>query len=164
MRGCLWKGGRAGMVKPQTSSGAFDPAMAPRADPLSNRKREAEWKASWCRRRLQSLRKLSSAASQGRQFPGPLRAGMWCEARRIGRPLHSEVRPSQLHPVNDGIRHDSNICHQATCEAPDKGAFWSIAVCGNNGFMKNENNIVNPSMGKSVLNGDNELPAVKPVE
>jgi len=30
--------------------------------------------------------------------------------------------------------------------------------------MKNENNIVNPSMGKSVLNGDNELPAVKPVE
>lgn len=31
----------------------------------------------------------------------------------------------------------------ATYKVPDVGAFWSITVYGNDGFMKHENNIIN---------------------
>jgi hypothetical protein len=49
--------------------------------------------------------------------------------------------------------HDPNICHEATYEVSDNGAFWSITVYGNDGFMKSDKNIVNSSNVK--LNRDN---------
>ncbi len=48
--------------------------------------------------------------------------------------------------------HDWRVCHRATYEVPENGAFWSITVYGDDGFMKSENNIVNSSTVK--LNGD----------
>jgi hypothetical protein len=48
--------------------------------------------------------------------------------------------------------HDHRICHQATYQVPDNGAFWSITVYGNDGFMKSDHNIVNSSNVK--LNPD----------
>jgi hypothetical protein len=48
--------------------------------------------------------------------------------------------------------HDYRVCHQATYQVPENGAFWSITVYGNDGFMKNDNNIVNSSNVK--LNAD----------
>lgn len=48
--------------------------------------------------------------------------------------------------------HDYRICHQATYQVPENGAFWSITVYGTDGFMKSDNNIVNSSNVK--LNGD----------
>jgi len=48
--------------------------------------------------------------------------------------------------------HDYRICHQATYQVPENGAFWSITVYGNYGFMKSDNNIVNSSNVK--LNAD----------
>jgi hypothetical protein len=48
--------------------------------------------------------------------------------------------------------HDYRVCHQATYLVPENGAFWSITVYGNDGFMKSDNNIVNSSNVK--LNAD----------
>ena len=48
--------------------------------------------------------------------------------------------------------HDYRVCHQATYQVPENGAFWSITVYGNDGFMKSDNNIVNSSNVK--LNAD----------
>ena len=48
--------------------------------------------------------------------------------------------------------HDHRVCHQATYQVPENGAFWSITVYGNDGFMKSDNNIVNSSTVK--LNAD----------
>ena len=48
--------------------------------------------------------------------------------------------------------HDYRVCHQATYQVPENGAFWSITVYGNDGFMKSDNNIVNSSNMK--LNAD----------
>lgn len=47
---------------------------------------------------------------------------------------------------------DHNVCHAATYQVPENGAFWSITVYGNDGFMKSDNNIVNSSNVK--LNAD----------
>ena len=41
--------------------------------------------------------------------------------------------------------HDPKVCYKATYRVPENGAFWSITVYGNDGFMKNDNNIVNSS-------------------
>ena len=48
--------------------------------------------------------------------------------------------------------HDYRVCHQATYQVPENEAFWSITLYGNDGFMKSDNNIVNPSNVK--LNAD----------
>jgi hypothetical protein len=48
--------------------------------------------------------------------------------------------------------HDYRVCHQATYQVPENGAFWSITVYGNDAFMKSDNNIVNSSNVK--LNAD----------
>jgi hypothetical protein len=48
--------------------------------------------------------------------------------------------------------HDPKVCQKAIYEVPENNAFWSITVYGNDGFMKNETNIVNPSNVK--LNAD----------
>lgn len=48
--------------------------------------------------------------------------------------------------------HDWQVCHRATYQVPENGAFWSITVYGDDGFMKSENNIVNSSTVK--LNDD----------
>ena len=48
--------------------------------------------------------------------------------------------------------HDPEICHKATYQVPENGAFWSITVYGNDGFMKSDNNIVNSS--NATLNAD----------
>lgn len=48
--------------------------------------------------------------------------------------------------------HDPAICHKATYQVPENGAFWSITVYGNDGFMKSDNNIVNAS--NATLNAD----------
>jgi len=48
--------------------------------------------------------------------------------------------------------HDPAICHKATYQVPENGAFWSITVYGNDGFMKSDNNIVNSS--NATLNAD----------
>ena len=42
--------------------------------------------------------------------------------------------------------------YQATYQVPENKAFWSITVYGSDGYMKNENNIVNSSNVK--LNAD----------
>jgi hypothetical protein len=63
-----------------------------------------------------------------------------------------------LFPENDATYlnydggHDSNVCHEATYEVPENGAFWSITVYGSDGFMKSDDNIVNSSNVK--LNAD----------
>ena len=41
--------------------------------------------------------------------------------------------------------HDPDVCHTATYDVPDNDAFWSITVYGADGYMKNDNNIVNSS-------------------
>ena len=48
--------------------------------------------------------------------------------------------------------HDPAVCHKAIYPIPDNRAFWSVTVYGNDGYMKNENSIVNSSNAK--LNGD----------
>jgi hypothetical protein len=48
--------------------------------------------------------------------------------------------------------HDYRVCHTATYQVPENGAFWSITVYGNDGYMKSDNNIVNSSNVK--LNAD----------
>jgi len=48
--------------------------------------------------------------------------------------------------------HDYRVCHQATYQVPENGAFWSITVYGSDGFMKSDQNIVNSSNVK--LNAD----------
>ena len=48
--------------------------------------------------------------------------------------------------------HDPEICHKATYQVPENGAFWSITVYGNDGYMKSDNNIVNSS--NATLNAD----------
>jgi hypothetical protein len=48
--------------------------------------------------------------------------------------------------------HDPAVCHKAIYPIPDNKAFWSVTVYGNDGYMKNENSIVNSSNAK--LNGD----------
>jgi hypothetical protein len=54
--------------------------------------------------------------------------------------------------LNYSGAHDYRVCHQATYQVPENGAFWSITVYGNDGFMKSDNNIVNSSNVK--LNAD----------
>jgi hypothetical protein len=49
--------------------------------------------------------------------------------------------------------HDHRVCHQATYQVPENGAFWSITVYGNDGFMKSDNNIVNSSNVKLSADG-----------
>lgn len=48
--------------------------------------------------------------------------------------------------------HDIGACYKATYPVPQNKAFWSITVYGNDGYMKDENNIVNSSNVK--LNDD----------
>jgi hypothetical protein len=47
---------------------------------------------------------------------------------------------------------DPNVGYKATYQVPENNAFWSITLYGNDGYMKNENNIVNSSNVK--LNDD----------
>jgi hypothetical protein len=54
--------------------------------------------------------------------------------------------------LNYSGNHDPQIAHKATYEVPDNNAFWSITVYGGDGFMKNENCIVNSS--NVTLNDD----------
>lgn len=54
--------------------------------------------------------------------------------------------------LNYSGNHASDIAHKATYQVPENNAFWSITVYGNDGFMKNENCIVNSSNVK--LNED----------
>ncbi len=49
--------------------------------------------------------------------------------------------------------HDHQVCHQSTYQVPENGAFWSITVYGNDGFMKSDNNIVNSSNVKLSADG-----------
>ncbi len=51
--------------------------------------------------------------------------------------------------------HDYKVCHKATYTVPENEAFWSITVYGADGFIKSENNIVNPSNVK--LNADGKF-------
>lgn len=54
--------------------------------------------------------------------------------------------------INYNGGHDHRVCHKATYRVPENDAFWSITVYGADGFMKNDNNIVNSSNVK--LNAD----------
>lgn len=54
--------------------------------------------------------------------------------------------------LNYSGHHDPNVAHKATYTVPDNDAFWSITVYGGDGFMKNENCIVNSS--NVALNDD----------
>ena len=47
--------------------------------------------------------------------------------------------------LNYSGRHDPGVAHKATYRVPENDAFWSITVYGDDGFMKNENCIVNSS-------------------
>jgi hypothetical protein len=49
--------------------------------------------------------------------------------------------------------HDYRVCHRATYQVPENGAFWSITVYGSDGFMKSDNNIVNSSNVKLSADG-----------
>lgn len=49
--------------------------------------------------------------------------------------------------------HDPKVCHQATYQVPENNAFWSITVYGDDGYMKNENSIVNSSNVKLNTDG-----------
>lgn len=63
-----------------------------------------------------------------------------------------------LFPEQDAIYlnyaggHDNQQCYQATYQVPDNKAFWSITVYGNDGYMKNDNVVINSSNVK--LNAD----------
>jgi hypothetical protein len=35
------------------------------------------------------------------------------------------------------------VCHKATYSVPENQAFWSITVYGNDGYIKNENAVIN---------------------
>jgi hypothetical protein len=54
-----------------------------------------------------------------------------------------------LNPDKDAVYlsyaggHDPEICHTATYAVPENGAFWSITVYGDDGYMKSDNNILN---------------------
>lgn len=39
--------------------------------------------------------------------------------------------------------HDYRVCHKATYSVPENQAFWSITVYGNDGYIKNENAVIN---------------------
>jgi len=54
--------------------------------------------------------------------------------------------------LNYSGNHEYRVCHTATYQVPENGAFWSITVYGNDGYMKSDNNIVNSSNVK--LNAD----------
>ena len=47
--------------------------------------------------------------------------------------------------LNYNGNHDSRHGFKATYQVPENKAFWSITVYGKDGFMKNDNNIVNSS-------------------
>jgi hypothetical protein len=54
-----------------------------------------------------------------------------------------------LNPDKDAVYlsyaggHDPEVCHSATYAVPENGAFWSITVYGDDGYMKSDNNILN---------------------
>ncbi len=54
--------------------------------------------------------------------------------------------------LNYSGNHDPDVCYQATYQVPENNAFWSITVYGDDGFMKNENCILNSS--NVTLNDD----------
>jgi hypothetical protein len=51
---------------------------------------------------------------------------------------------------NGGLPAD--VCHCATYQVPENGAFWSITVYGADGYLKSENSIINPT--NVEMNGD----------
>lgn len=55
--------------------------------------------------------------------------------------------------LNYSGSHDPDVCHQATYQVPENGAFWSITVYGDDGFMKSDNNIVNSSNVRLNVDG-----------
>jgi hypothetical protein len=59
--------------------------------------------------------------------------------------------------LNYSGNHDIKVAHKATYQVPDNKAFWSITIYGNDGFMKNENCILNSSNVK--LNDDGTFTA-----
>ena len=48
---------------------------------------------------------------------------------------------------------DAARCYKATYGVPENGAFWSITVYGNDGYMKSDSNIVNSSTVKLDADG-----------
>lgn len=52
---------------------------------------------------------------------------------------------------------DPNICHTASYAVPENGAFWSITVYGDDGYMKRDNNILNST--NATLNEDGTFTA-----
>jgi len=48
--------------------------------------------------------------------------------------------------------HPADVCHCATYQVPENGAFWSITVYGADGYLKSENSIINPT--NVEMNGD----------
>ncbi len=54
--------------------------------------------------------------------------------------------------LNYSGKHDPKVGYKATYQVPENNAFWSITVYGNDGFIKNENCIINSSNVK--LNDD----------
>lgn len=68
-----------------------------------------------------------------------------------------------LNPDKDAVylsyagAHDPEVCHSATYVVPDNGAFWSITVYGDDGYMKSENNILNST--SVALNEDGTFTA-----
>jgi hypothetical protein len=52
-----------------------------------------------------------------------------------------------------GGEHDRGKGYSATCQVPENGAFWSITVYGDDGYMKSENAILNSSNVKLGSDG-----------
>jgi hypothetical protein len=54
--------------------------------------------------------------------------------------------------LNYNRDHPADVCHCATYQVPENGAFWSITVYGADGYLKSEKSIINPTNVK--LNDD----------
>ena len=59
--------------------------------------------------------------------------------------------------LNYSGNHNYQVCHTATYPVPDNDAFWSITVYGNDGYMKNDNVILNNA--NTQLNDDGTFTA-----
>jgi hypothetical protein len=96
--------------------------------------------------------KLSAQYSSWKGMMGP-RGGVDETTRHIAAAAAWGLFPERdATYLNYSGNHDFRVCHKATYRVPENGAFWSITVYGNDGFMKSDNNIVNSSNVK--LNAD----------
>jgi hypothetical protein len=110
------------------------------------------WDASSLKRMTEQYEEDAKAYSSYKGMMGP--RGEVDEATRhiacaAGWGLFPERDATYL---NYSGQHDVGVCYQATYKVPDNQAFWSITVYGKDGFIKDENCIINSS--NVVLNPD----------